>query len=108
MDKKKIIGCLLLLSLTALTAGCWDRRELQERNFVLAVGIDKVDNSKPVETFVQPHGEKRYRLSLQLLKPVSGGEAKDKSKTYVISNTGESMPTTATSPKRLAPGSLAM
>ena len=90
MDKKKIIGCLLLLCLTVLTAGCWDRRELQERNFVYAVGIDKVDNSKPAETFVQPHGEKRYRLSLQLLKPVSGGEAKDKSKTYVISNTGES------------------
>jgi len=90
VDKKRI-GCLLLFCLTFLTAGCWDRRELQERNFVLAVGIDVVDKFTPVETFVQPHGEKRYRLSLQLLKPVSGGEAKDKSKTYVISNTGESM-----------------
>ena len=79
-----------------IIAGCWDRRELQERNFVLAVGIDKADDAqgtgvKQMETFVQPHGSKRYRLSLQLLKPGAGGEGKEKIRTYVISNTGESM-----------------
>jgi len=86
------------------TAGCWDRRELQERNFVLAVAIDTADAGmkpgvnpeqepevKRVETFVQPHGTKRYRLSLQLLKLGKNGDGKDKSKTYVISNTGDSM-----------------
>lgn len=85
-----MIGSVVLICLTIFTAGCWDRRELQDRNFVLAVGIDMADAHRPVETFTQPHGRKRYRVSLQILKLGVGGEAKDKSKTYVISNTGES------------------
>lgn len=95
-----MIGCIILLFLSLFVAGCWDRRELQERNFVLAVAIDTADAGlkagqgtevKNIETFVQPHGLKKYRLSLQLLKPSTGGDRKDKTKTYVISNTGESM-----------------
>jgi len=88
VDKKQVIGCIILIGVLMMTAGCWDRRELQERNFVLGVGIDMAD-VKPIETFIQPHGTKRYRLSLQLLK--LGGDEKAKSKTYVISNTGESL-----------------
>jgi len=96
-----VIACIVLICLSILTAGCWDRRELQERNFVLAVAIDTADVGKPgmkpeneaevksAETFVQPHGTKRYRLSLQILK--LGGDEQAKSKTYVISNTGDSM-----------------
>lgn len=94
---------MLLLCLCLLIAGCWDRRELQDRNFVLGVAIDTADAGlkpdldpeqankvKGVETFVQPHGTKRYRLSLQLYKFAPGTEEKEESKTYVISNTGES------------------
>lgn len=66
-------------------------RELQDRNFVLAVAIDKADDVKEVETSVQPHGSKRYRLSLQILKLGAGGEQKEESRTFVKSNTGESM-----------------
>ncbi len=71
---------------------------------VLGVAIDMADAGlkpgmnaeenmkvKETETFVQPNGKKRYRLSLQLLKLVPGGEEKEESKSYVISNTGESM-----------------
>jgi Ger(x)C family germination protein len=103
VTKGKIVSCMVLLCLCLLLAGCWDRRELQERNFVLAVAIDTADAGlkpgldpeqavkvKNTETFVQPYGTKRYRLSLQLLKFVPGGEEKGESKTYVISNTGES------------------
>lgn len=103
MGKKYFLPCSILLCVCLLTAGCWDRRELQERNFVLAVGIDMADEGlksgiKPeqaeklnsVESFFKPHGSKRYRLSLQILKPKSQG-GKDKTKTYVISNTGDSM-----------------
>lgn len=102
--KKEFLACCILICWCLLTAGCWDRHELQERNFVLAVGIDMADAGlkpgiKPeqgpelnrTETFLQPHGAKRYRLSLQILKLKSGGEGKDDTKTYVISNTGESM-----------------
>jgi Ger(x)C family germination protein len=101
--KKRIASCLVLLCLCLVMSGCWDRRELQDRNFVLAVAIDTADaGSKPgldpeqalkvknMETFAQPNGSKRYRLSLQLLKFAPGGDDKEESKTYVISNTGES------------------
>jgi len=85
-----VISGVILICLAILTAGCWDRRELQERNFVLAVGIDMADVYNPIETFTQPHGSKRYRLSLQILNLGTGGDGKDKSNTYVLSNTGES------------------
>jgi Ger(x)C family germination protein len=104
VTKGKIVSCIVLLCLCLLLAGCWDRRELQDRNFVLAVAIDMADaGGKPgldpeqsvkvrdTETFVQPNGTKRYRLSLQLLKFTPGGGEKDQPKTYVISNTGESL-----------------
>ncbi|SFM18084.1 Ger(x)C family spore germination protein [Pelosinus propionicus] len=103
MAKRKLIGCVALLLLCFLVAGCWDRRELQDRNFVLAVAIDMADDGlklgidpkealkvREEETFVQPDGRKRYRLSLQLLKFSSGEAGKDEAKTYAISNTGES------------------
>jgi spore germination protein KC len=66
-------------------------RELQDRNFVLAVAIDKADEVKEVETFVQPHGTKRYRVSLQILKFASGGEQREEANTFIKSNTGESI-----------------
>ena len=91
MGRKRTIGCAVLIFVSFLITGCWDRRELQDRNFVLAVAIDRADNSKTVESFVKPHGAKPYQLSLQLLKPAAGSDGKDKSKTYVISNTGDSM-----------------
>jgi Ger(x)C family germination protein len=89
--KKKWISCLLIICACIVTAGCWDMRELQDRNFVLAVAIDKADEVKEVETFVQPHGTKRYRVSLQILKLGSGGEQKEETKTFIKSNTGESI-----------------
>lgn len=103
MSKERVTSCILLLCLCLLITGCWDRRELQERNFVLAVAIDTADAGlkpdldpeqankvKQIETFVQPNGAKRYRLSLQLYKFAPGGDEKEESRTYVISNTGES------------------
>jgi spore germination protein KC len=87
-------GLLLLFCLTI--SGCWDRRELQERSFVLAVGIDtgQSDSVTQLETFTQPHGSKRYRVSIQVLKMAASqnpSAQKKASKTYVLSDTGESM-----------------
>lgn len=85
---------LVLAGACFFTAGCWDRREIQERNFVLAVAIDKAEaegkDSEPLQSFVQPYGKKKYRLSLQLLR-IGQSDEGEKGKTYVISNTGESM-----------------
>jgi len=86
------------------TSGCWDRSELEERRLVLAVAIDRADqglgpeeqDAAKLETFVQPHGSKRYRLSFQIMditpaKSGVTGSAKGQIGTYVISNTGESL-----------------
>ncbi|MDR3559990.1 MAG: Ger(x)C family spore germination protein [Negativicutes bacterium] len=93
-------GYLLLIALTMLLAGCWDRAEIQERNFVMAVAIDVAEapgsQGKPgtrLESFDE--GGKnlpRYRLSLQILRLAEskGGEKAGESKTYVISDTGGS------------------
>lgn len=96
--------CILLLLLCLTVSGCWDLRELQDRNFVIAAAIDAGDAGKKpaqgpavtkVETFVQEQGDKEYRLSLQVLKLNAPSSQSDKSpeaaKTFVISNTGNSM-----------------
>lgn len=87
---------LLCLISTVFLTGCWDRHEIQDRSFVLAVAIDLADegleNSTPLETFTEGSGRKPLRLSLQVLSlsPQKRGE-NSPSKTYVISNTGRSM-----------------
>jgi len=101
---KRLLGCILITTISLLLSGCWDRSELEERHFVLAVAIDRGDQGlgpeqgkdvPRVETFVQPHGDKRYRLSLQILDMMpsekDAGGSKGEEVTYVISNTGESM-----------------
>jgi Ger(x)C family germination protein len=78
---------------------------MEERHFVIAASIDLAEEGlKPqqsaatarTETFVQPHGGKRYRLSLQIFNLKPGGDESDSqkdgdSKSYVISNTGQSL-----------------
>ncbi|SDF16894.1 Ger(x)C family spore germination protein [Sporolituus thermophilus] len=100
---RRVFGYLAIICLSILLSGCWDRRELQDRSFVLAAAIDVADAGEQgsqggavtrTETFVQPHGAKRYRLSLQVLRLVSGGEGDEKEgegKTFVLSNTGQSI-----------------
>ncbi|QJW45768.1 Ger(x)C family spore germination protein [bacterium BFN5] len=105
--RTRIILVIVLLGLCLILSGCWDRRELQERNFVLAVGIDYADQpadskekaERRVANFVQPHGKKVYQLSLQVLNisPSGGssgsgeGGAKGAPKHFVIATTGQTM-----------------
>lgn len=104
---KKVLLILITAGISLLTAGCWDARELQDRSFVLAAAIDivdagsKSDESSKAETFTQLNGSKKYRLSTQIYKLSGGGGGggggdagggkKEASKTYVISNTGQSI-----------------
>ncbi|SDE24940.1 Ger(x)C family spore germination protein [Sporomusa acidovorans] len=106
--KRRLTGLVFVVLISILISGCWDRRELQDRNFVLAVAIDVADAGKKpgqsqaglqTKTFVQPHGDKQYRLSLQILRlgQAGGGEdsqqagGKTGPRTYVMSNTGQSL-----------------
>ncbi|MBC8016438.1 MAG: Ger(x)C family spore germination protein [Sporomusaceae bacterium] len=101
---KRLVGCGLILIITLFISGCWDRAELEERRFILAVAVDRGDqglgpeeqDATKVETFVQPHGSKRYRLSLQIMDIAPSrndgtGGATGEIGTYVVSNTGESI-----------------
>lgn len=46
MKKLKILGLILLLFTEALIfSGCWDRIEIEDRGYILALGIDKYDPS---------------------------------------------------------------
>ena len=98
----KLVTVFLTLMSLLVTPGCWDIRELQDRNFVMAAAIDAVDGDeiskdkqRQVETFAQNQGEKRYRLSLQVLKLTPAGAQGEggpqASKTFIYSNTGTSM-----------------
>jgi len=99
----RLFGCILISIIGLLSSGCWDQHELENRRFVLAIAIDRADQglgpeekeATRVETFVQPYGDKRYRLSFQILditpaENIINGP-KGKIATYVISNTGQSM-----------------
>lgn len=98
---KKALGCLLLIIASLCIGGCWDRKELEERHFVLAVAVDSADPGQAggaVENFLQPHGSKRYRLSLQIMDLVpressmgSPQGPQTETTSYVISSTGESL-----------------
>lgn len=88
---------LLLLVSTVFLTGCWDAREIQNRNFVLAAAIDVAEEGNEqgtrLETFAQGSPNKPLRLSLQLLALSSPGQdsAPGKSRTYVVSDTGRSV-----------------
>lgn len=105
IEYKRLLGCILITIVALFISGCWDRSELEERRFILAVAVDRADQGlgpeqgqdvTKVETFVQPHGSKRYRLSFQIMditQSKGGGDGSPKGEigTYVVSNTGESM-----------------
>lgn len=52
MKTKKLVSILLLLTFIPLiTIGCWDRRELEDQAFVIAIGFDKGRNNTFLVTF---------------------------------------------------------
>ncbi|WP_339310076.1 Ger(x)C family spore germination protein [Paenibacillus sp. FSL M7-0896] len=55
--KRAVAACLPLLLLSLLLSGCWERKELNELAFVLALGFDKA--------------EKGYNVTMQVVIPSS-------------------------------------
>ncbi|MDF2568587.1 MAG: germination protein Ger(x)C family [Sporomusa sp.] len=98
MTYRRIITCLLLICFCGTTSGCWDRRELQDRGFVMATAIDLAEEGQGeggrLENFTQATGPKPLRLSVQILKLTPSGDSeggKSEGKTFVLSNTGRSI-----------------
>jgi len=63
MNIRKLLCALLLLLLPA--SGCWDLKDLNERAFVTAIGLDLAD--KPLEASgIVPN---RYKVTVEILRP---------------------------------------
>lgn len=87
-NKQLCMGGVLLIVACLLVSGCWDRRELQDRNFVMAVGIDAVEQRQEETPRGQAESNAKYQISLQVLR-VGGGQSS--ARTYVISEQGQSI-----------------
>ncbi len=90
------------VALCLLTAGCWDRVEIQDRAFVLAVavdtaeeGADKQPGKAKVEGYAHPGPGDRYRLTFQVLRfgEARGGQEKPggEGKTFLVTGRGPAM-----------------
>jgi Ger(x)C family germination protein len=63
----------IMIPLTFLVAGCWDRREIENNGFVLGVAIDYVTAPDPKGQYDLPHvtqeaGSRKYRVTYELPK----------------------------------------
>ncbi len=85
-----------------LTAGCWDRVEIQDRAFVLAVavdvaeeGTDKEPGKAKMTSYAHPAPADRYRMTFQVLRfaEVKGGQEKPggQGKTFLVTGRGPAM-----------------
>jgi len=96
---KKCMFVLLVLS--SILAGCWDKRELNELGIMLAIGIDKVEDE--------------YRVTAQVVVPseVSTKTSTGRSPVIMFQESGETVyeafrKITKKSPRRIYPGHLRM
>lgn len=68
----KIIVILLLAAVATSTTGCWDYQELQDRGYVLGIGIDKPEAvSKKLEG-----GKSKYSSEFRKVPSTEGGAPK--------------------------------
>lgn len=82
--KRGAVFLLLILSVTLLTTGCWNRKELDKLAIVAAVGIDKGEDQK-------------IKLSVQVIKPgalksssADGGSGNEKF-VWIITSSGNTV-----------------
>jgi spore germination protein len=87
----------ILLCLLTLT-GCWDRIEMEDRGFVIAVGIDSPPKTKEAEETgkkeapEKPRKEKRYSVTYQLVIPGAlATDAKLKEPVLLLTSEGDSI-----------------
>ena len=100
--KARALAVVALIAACLLTAGCWDRVEIQERAFVLAVavdvaeeGTDKEPGRSRVESFAHAPPADRFRVTFQVLRFGGGKGGEEKpggaSQTYLVTGRGPGM-----------------
>lgn len=96
---QRLVLAVVLLNFTLLVSGCWDRKEIQNRGYVLGVGIDHTvsSESKDGEDLVQASqaaGRRKYRVTFEFPKFQKSQESKGaaSSKQHILwSGEGESI-----------------
>ena len=63
----------ILLVLSLFIAGCWDRKEIENRGFVLGIAIDHVETPDPKGQYdlthvTQESGQRKYKVTFELPK----------------------------------------
>lgn len=97
---KKLFLLIFVLSIIFFT-GCWDKVEMDDRNYVITLGVDKFSTGEKTEKLDNDETEKRFSLSLgvadiQNKNKNSGNEAQEKEekKNTVEILSGASIPST--------------
>ena len=79
---KRMVLAVVLLITALVTGGCWDRKEIENRGYVLGAAIDQVSPEPKgrydIDRAFQQVGTRRYRLSYELRK-LKAGTAGEKS-----------------------------
>ncbi|MBP2653684.1 MAG: gerAC [Firmicutes bacterium] len=91
-----LAGVIFLMSF--MVTGCWDRKEIENRGFVLGGAIDKVITPAPKGEYDLPHvtqeaGERKYKVTVEMPRFKKGEEnvTGGKENHYIFSGEGESM-----------------
>ena len=96
---RQLMLVAVLLNLTLLVSGCWDRKEIQNRGYILGMGIDHAVSSESKDgddlaRASQAAGRRKYRVTFEFPKFQKAKENKEaaSSKQHILwSGEGESM-----------------
>ncbi|GAB6099679.1 Ger(x)C family spore germination protein [Halanaerocella petrolearia] len=83
---KKIVKLLIIILLLNLLSGCWDRRDIEDRVPILAIGIDFVEAEKKQVT-------KENKIKVTIQAPIASkmAEKGGEDVTWVVSSVGNSI-----------------
>ncbi|MDF2959745.1 MAG: gerLC [Paenibacillus sp.] len=96
---KKVLRLFLVPLLALLTAGCWDRVEINERGFVIGVAIDEprskdAEKANKKEAKDKPAGKQRYSVTYQFVIPqkLQGGSGQAADTSFMnLTSEGDTM-----------------
>jgi len=84
MFKDRIALFFIFLCIPIILTGCWDKTELEDRNFIIGIGIDKYteenDKKEKAEKISGDENKSRYIVNLVLpnASKIDGGSNKDR------------------------------
>lgn len=96
---RRLLFTGLLILITTFVSGCWDRKEIENRGYVLGVAIDNAtpEKNRAKDEFLyapQSAGGRKYRVTMELpkfRKPEGGKEQSSAQQHLLWSGEGESM-----------------